>query len=199
MQANKNEKDKIVNKGIKLSEQGVEEENSTEYKEDAYQTSTSKPYEEASENQTYANFETDNQNDSFQLENIPKKILTLKFPFNIGDEERKSEIVVEVERISEIVSFSIPYDLALSIDGAELISKTYIESNTLYTFQFDNIEDSIDWVKNKIVSVEFKPRNGDLNSIRNEMNDIMSSYEAKERESRKKKKMIDEDGFTYYG
>lgn len=119
--------------------------------------------------------------------------ITLCFPFSIGSGESKSVFKTEVERTNSLVSFSIPFRLSFTIPGA--INRT--EGNQVYVFEFEELDDCLEWMKHREVFVEQRRRTDDVYLLQKEMDEFMSNYEERER-SKKKRKMVDEDGFTYY-
>jgi len=151
------------------------------------------------ENETMSSSLRSKSDDPIFKDTIIKNIVKLKFPFSFGLTDRISVVETNVERVSDIVSFCLPYDLLLFLSDAELISKEYSAGAHVYVFQFCTLDSALEWMNDKTVFVDFKPRNGNLVEIRNEMNEIMSAYETKESSRKRKKvKKIDEDGFTYY-
>lgn len=124
--------------------------------------------------------------------------IVLKFPFAINGADRVSHFETTVERMHDHISFALPFDLGLCIDGAVLMSKEFSRGWVVYVFEFSSLDSAIEWMTEKPVTVELRPKNGDLHAIRKEMDDFMLSYEEGERKKRKKRVMIDEEGFTYY-
>lgn len=124
--------------------------------------------------------------------------LTLKFPFSfIKDKKIENRIqIVEatVERSLSIVSFSLIFNAQLSISNAKMVSFEKTSDGFIYVFEFESIEDTLEWMNNKEVNVSYKTV--DVYTLQNEMNEMMLAYEKKE--NKKRKKMVDEDGFEYY-
>lgn len=151
------------------------------------------------ENETMSSSFCSKSDDSIFKDTFTKNVVKLKFPFSFGLKDRISVVETNVERVSDIVSFCLPYDLLVFLSDAELISKEYNAGSYVYVFQFCTLDSALEWMNDKTVFVDFKPRNGNLLEIRNEMNEIMSAYETKESSRKRKKvKKVDEDGFTYY-
>lgn len=121
-----------------------------------------------------------------------EKNLILRFPFSIGNEESKSVIKTQIERTNSLVSFSIPFKLELTIPKATNRTK-----DNIYVFEFEELDDCLDWMNHREIFVEQRRKADDVYLLQKEMDEFMASYEEKERK-KKKRKMVDEDGFTYY-
>ena len=129
---------------------------------------------------------------------LEKSCLNLIFSFSIDGEERVSPIEINLEHSQGIICFSLPFNLNLSIPEAILLSKEPKESNFIYAFEFNSLNDALDWMKYKKIHVEQKSKTGDVYSLQKEMNVFMEEYESRERNKKKKTKVVDEDGFSYY-
>lgn len=134
-------------------------------------------------------------NEKSEIENNK---ITLKFPFTVNGKDRENLIESEVERITDHISFSLPYDLNLKIKNAKKISKENKNNTIIYIFKFEHLNFAIDWMNNKIVNVELEPSNGDVKAIEIKMNEFMKKYEKGEKINKKRQKVVDEDGFSYY-
>lgn len=122
--------------------------------------------------------------------------MDLIFPFSIAGAERISTIETNAERSETIVSFSLPFELAVTITAAKQISRNLVNKCVVFVFEFDSLDEAIGWMNKKQVYVEQINSKGDSASIQAEMNEAMAAYEQKEK--KKKRKMVDEDGFVYY-
>lgn len=119
--------------------------------------------------------------------------IKLRFPFSIGNKEIESAVETQIERKNSFISFSIPFKLELTIPRA--INRT--EKNSVYVFEFEELDDCLEWMNDKEVFVEQRRMNEDVHLLQKEMDEFMMSYEEREKK-KKKRKMVDEDGFTYY-
>lgn len=122
--------------------------------------------------------------------------MLLHFPFTIAGESRISEMQTEVERKQRIVSFCLPHDISLTIPDAVLISEEWTGKLKFFVFEFEELDQAIEWMGEMSTYVEQKSSKGDVTALEKEMDDFMRNYEEKEK--KKRKKMVDEDGFTYY-
>lgn len=129
---------------------------------------------------------------------IDDNVLTLNFMFTVDAMERQNIVKIEIERVMDHVSFSLPYNLNLTISDANLILKEPKDKNFIYVFKFDHLNYAIEWMKNKTVNVELRSSNGNAKEIEAKMARLMNNYEKTEFSNKKRKKLIDEDGFTYY-
>lgn len=124
--------------------------------------------------------------------------ILLKFPFTIDGKERSTLVDTPVERHQAYVSFALPYELTLSIPGADVPKRTPKGTSTIYVFEFNTLDDALGWVDDPVVDVEYGRRNGDPREIQSEMDAFMKSYEMKEKASKRKRMVEDEDGFVHY-
>lgn len=128
----------------------------------------------------------------------PTALLKLKFPFMISDKSRKSIIDLPIERKLAYVSFALPYDIFIHIYDAELKKKEYKGVVVLYVFEFSSLDAAINWMESPEVDIEYGSRNGNAKEIEDEVNNFMNIYEANEKKMKRKKLVVDEDGFSYY-
>lgn len=124
--------------------------------------------------------------------------LLLKFPFTIDGRDREALVETPVERSQAYVSFALPYELTLSIANADAPKKTPGGTSTIYVFEFHSLDAALEWADDPVVNVEYGRRNGNPRQIEDEMNAFMRSYETKEKASKRKKMVEDEDGFVHY-
>ncbi|KAI4290969.1 hypothetical protein PAPHI01_0243 [Pancytospora philotis] len=122
----------------------------------------------------------------------------LRFPFSVEGMEQEVRVEIPVERNSTYVSFPLAYDLKLSLEDAELRSKTHKGASTIYVFEFRNVDCALRWMKTPAVDVGYKNRSGDCRRLEEEMNSYMRKYEQAEKRAKKKRLVEDEDGFTHY-
>lgn len=114
--------------------------------------------------------------------------LKLKFPF-----KQSSTYTVEFTRKENAVSFALPFNLNLRVNGATKTTKEYGNS-ILYVFTFPNINDAKDF--NLEVDVDYDEQ-VDVEILESEMNDFMRKYEEGEH-MKDRKIVVDEDGFCEY-
>ncbi|KAM0679585.1 hypothetical protein GINT2_002214 [Glugoides intestinalis] len=122
--------------------------------------------------------------------------MDLIFPFSIAGKQRISTVETSAERAESTISFALPFNLAITIPAARLISRSLVKGNFLFVFEFNSLDEAIGWMEKKQGYVEQVSTKGNSASIQAEINEVMAAYEQKEK--RKKVKMVDEDGFVYY-
>ncbi|ELA41079.1 uncharacterized protein VICG_01872 [Vittaforma corneae ATCC 50505] len=122
--------------------------------------------------------------------------LNLKFPFTVGGAERISKIQIKTERSMAVVSFSLPFNIQMNIQNAQQVSLEKRGDKFIYVFEFESVDDAVEWVGSKNATVQQKSRSDDVKALQREMNEFMIAYESKEK--KKRKKLVDEDGFEYY-
>lgn len=127
-----------------------------------------------------------------------KTNIKLIFSFTVDGEERISDIEANIEHSQGIVCFSLPFNLDLSIPEAILVSKEPKESSFVYAFEFSSYNEALDWLEHKKIHVEQKSKTGDVYILQKEMDAFMEEYESRERNKRKRTKIVDEEGFSYY-
>lgn len=123
--------------------------------------------------------------------------VVLNFPFVVDGKEMKSTVKTLLERKLAVISFSLPFDLDISINAGTLLDKTRRDELIVYTFEMESLDSALEWLDSKELEVGFGLRNGDCNSLEKEMDDFMSSYGEKERKT-KKRLVIDSEGYRYY-
>lgn len=121
----------------------------------------------------------------------------MKFPFVFGSDERTNVVKTQIERKLAIISFSLLYDLHVSIPGGVLMDKRRGDGCTIYTFEMESLNRAIEWLKDAHVFVEYASRGGNCDELEQEMDDFMACYEEKERNS-KKRLVVDSEGFKFY-
>ncbi|KAI5176147.1 hypothetical protein PAEPH01_2246 [Pancytospora epiphaga] len=124
--------------------------------------------------------------------------LKLVFPFSVEGMSSEALIDVPLERNLSLISFALQYDLSLTIQNAELIKKSYKAANTIYVFEFENLDQALEWMENPSAYVVYGSRNCNVEVLEKEMNEYMQTYETKEKGLRKRKIVEDEDGFMHY-
>lgn len=123
--------------------------------------------------------------------------LKLIFSFDVDFKTRESKVKTQIQRVLDHVSFSLAFDLDLSITESKLVSKEYNDFDTIYVFKFNDLNSAIEWMKSPSVQVGPERKNGDFLKIQSNQNAIMRKYESSGK--LKKRKIVDEDGFMYYG
>lgn len=120
--------------------------------------------------------------------------LRLKFPFTVGGRERVADVETSVERSLALVSFALPFRIQLRIPGAEQASMSRVADTFVYVFEFETVDEAVEWMEHKVAEVE-QVRGNNVTALQKEMDRLMLEYEGR---GKKKVKLIDEDGFEYY-
>lgn len=122
--------------------------------------------------------------------------LNLKFPFTVGGAERISKVQIKAERSMAIVSFSLPFSIQLGVPNARQASLEKRGDKFIYVFEFEDVDAAVEWMSSKNATVEKRSRSDNVNILQREMDEFMLAYESKEK--KKRRKLVDEDGFEYY-
>ena len=115
------------------------------------------------------------------------KVLTLKFPFSIDNQERETLIETVIERTQSVISFCLPYSYEITITNANFLKKLNNENSYIYVFEFFELEDAKNWILEPVAFVEFPNRNGNVKELEQEMNEFMEKYESFENKAKKKR------------
>lgn len=121
-----------------------------------------------------------------------------RFPFTIEGSHPEIDIVVEIDRKEDLVSFSLRYDIDVEIENAKIRSKREINGYFIYCYKFIDMNAAIDFMRNKSVKAVQQRRLPDVDAIEEEMNAFMGKYESGESRSKRKKLVIGPDGFGKY-
>ena len=124
--------------------------------------------------------------------------LKLLFPFTIDGIERTSTVITSLEHNQGVICFSLPFNLSLTIPNANFISKEQKNSTFIYAFEFDSSIEANEWLEEKEIHVEQHSKTGDVYSLQKEMDTFMNEYESAEKNRRKKTKVVDDEGFSYF-
>lgn len=124
--------------------------------------------------------------------------IKLNFTFTINGNQRFSNIATSVEHSQGIICFSLPYKLTMTIQNAYLISREQKDSKYVYIYEFNSLNEALEWIENKEIDVEQGFKTGDVYEIQKEMDLFMQKYEETEGKKKRKTKKVDEDGFSYF-
>lgn len=127
--------------------------------------------------------------------------LRVVFPFVIEGVRPEISMPSTMERKDSIVSFSLGYDIDVSVDDAEIKSKDEANGHFIYTYKFVDEDAASRFLETRTVRAVQNREVPDVDALEKEMDMFMEAYESGERKLKKKRKTVvvtGEDGFMRY-
>lgn len=127
-------------------------------------------------------------------------MLTLNFNFTIDDKPQILQINTMIERKENIVSFALEYKLEIFIENAKCISLEKIKNGFVYVYQFEDINNAIDFEQNSECLVLNSSNFKNPNELEKEIVEYAEAYmkETSNKKKIKKKLVEDSNGFMRY-
>lgn len=127
-------------------------------------------------------------------------MLKLHFPFTVDAQKKSTEVKTHIERMENVISFSLEYKMNITIEKGKCLSIQKQDEGYVYVFEFENINDAIDFEEKKECKVSTSSFFSDPAEIEKEIVEYAEVYINTGGIKKKQRKTLveDENGFKKY-
>ncbi|WUR02979.1 uncharacterized protein VNE69_03192 [Vairimorpha necatrix] len=127
-------------------------------------------------------------------------MLKINFPFLINEFNTSLKVKTNLERKENLVTFSLEYKMIIKINNSKCISIQKCGDVYVYVFEFEKINDAIDFIEIKECEVTSSSFFSDPKEIEQENVEYAEIYVNSGGAKKKQKKRLveDENGFQRY-